>query len=129
MPIVYDPRVGSSLVGHLVGAITGSAITRGTSFLKDMLGQQVFDSGITIVDDPHRRRGLRSRAFDGEGLPTAVTKLIDAGRADRLAARFGQRAAAGVAADRPCGARHLRPAGRRHQQPAPRRRHRVRHRR
>jgi PmbA protein len=79
MPIVYDPRVGSSLVGHLVGAITGSAITRGTSFLKEMLGQQVFDSSITIVDDPHRLRGLRSRAFDGEGLPTAVTKLIDAG--------------------------------------------------
>jgi PmbA protein len=79
MPIVYDPRVGSSLVGHLVGAITGSAITRGTSFLKEMLGQQVFDSSITIVDDPHRLRGLRSRSFDGEGLPTAVTKLIDAG--------------------------------------------------
>lgn len=79
MPIVYDPRVGSSLVGHLVGAITGSAITRGTSFLKDLLGQQIFDSGITIVDDPHRLRGLRSRAFDGEGLPTAVTRLIDAG--------------------------------------------------
>jgi PmbA protein len=79
MPIVFDPRVGSSLVGHLVGAITGSAITRGTSFLKDMLGQPVFDSSITIVDDPHRLRGLRSRAFDGEGLPTAMTALIDKG--------------------------------------------------
>jgi PmbA protein len=79
MPIVFDPRVGSSLIGHLVGAITGSAITRGTSFLKDMLGQQVFDSGITIIDDPHRLRGLRSRAFDGEGLPTAMTALIDKG--------------------------------------------------
>jgi PmbA protein len=79
MPIVFDPRVGSSLIGHLVGAITGSAITRGTSFLKDMLGQQIFDSSITIIDDPHRRRGLRSRAFDGEGLPTATTALIDKG--------------------------------------------------
>jgi PmbA protein len=79
MPIVFDPRVGSSLIGHLVGAITGSAITRGTSFLKDALGTQVFDSSITIIDDPHRLRGLRSRGFDGEGLPTALTALIDKG--------------------------------------------------
>ena len=77
MPIVFDPRVGSSLIGHLVGAITGSAITRGTSFLKDALGTQIFDSGITIIDDPLRRRGLRSRCFDGEGLPVHVTRLID----------------------------------------------------
>jgi PmbA protein len=80
MPIVYDPRVGSSLIGHFVGAITGSAITRGTSFLKDMMGAGVFDSAISIIDDPRRLRGLRSRAFDGEGLPTSVTRLIDKGR-------------------------------------------------
>ena len=80
LPIVFDPRIGSSLIGHLVGAITGSAITRGTSFLKDALGTQVFDSHITVVDDPLRRRGLRSRSFDGEGLPVGVTRIIDAGR-------------------------------------------------
>ena len=77
--IVFDPRIGSSLIGHLIGAITGSAITRGTSFLKDALGTPIFDTGITIIDDPLRRRGLRSRSFDGEGLPVAVTHIIDKG--------------------------------------------------
>ncbi len=79
MPILFDPRIGSSLIGHLVGAITGSAITRGTSFLKDALGTQVFGSHITIIDDPLRPRGLRSRSFDGEGLPVARSALIDKG--------------------------------------------------
>ena len=79
LPIIFDPRVSSSLVGHLVGAITGSAITRGTSFLKDALGTQVFGAGITIIDDPLRPRGLRSRSFDGEGLPVARTALIEDG--------------------------------------------------
>jgi PmbA protein len=80
MPVVFDPRVGSSLVGHLLGAIAGSAIARRASFLLDKDGAQIFDSGVTITDDPLRRRGLRSRPFDGEGLPTAARKLVDAGR-------------------------------------------------
>jgi PmbA protein len=80
MPVVFDPRVGGSLIGHLLGAISGSAIARKTSFLLDRLGEPVFGPGITIVDDPHRIRGLRSRPFDGEGLPTAASRLIDAGR-------------------------------------------------
>lgn len=79
MPVIFDPRVGSSLVGHLVGAIAGSAIARRSSFLLDDLGAQLFDSGVTILDDPLRRRGLRSRPFDGEGLPTAERALIDKG--------------------------------------------------
>ena len=79
LPIVFDPRISGSLVGHLIGAITGSAITRGTSFLKDALGTAVFDSNITIIDDPLRPRGLRSRSFDGEGLPVARSALIDKG--------------------------------------------------
>ncbi|KPF68591.1 modulator protein [alpha proteobacterium AAP81b] len=79
LPIVFDRRVGGSLLGHLIGAITGSAITRGTSFLKDCLGERLFDSAITIIDDPTRRRGLRSRLFDGEGLPARPTTIIDAG--------------------------------------------------
>ena len=80
MPVVYDPRVGNSLLGHFVGAISGAAIARKTSFLLDALDTQIFDSAISIIDCPHRKRGLRSKAFDGEGLPTAKTKLIDQGR-------------------------------------------------
>ena len=76
MPILFDPRVGSSLLGHFAGAIIGSSIARRTSFLLDALDTQVFARGITIVDDPHRRRGLGSKPFDGEGLPTARRELI-----------------------------------------------------
>lgn len=79
MPVIFDPRVGSSLVGHLLGGISGAAIARKTSFLLDALGTQLFDSSISIVDDPHRKRGLGSRAFDGEGLPTARRKIIENG--------------------------------------------------
>ncbi|AHE56649.1 TldD/PmbA family protein [Sphingomonas sanxanigenens] len=79
MPVVFDPRVAPGMIGHLIGAITGSAVSRKTSFLLDALDTQVFDSAITIVDDPHRRRGLRSRAFDGEGLATGARSLIDRG--------------------------------------------------
>lgn len=79
MPVIFDPRVGSSLVGHLIGAISGSSIARKTSFLLDANGEQLFDSSVTIVDDPLRPRGLGSRAFDGEGLPTARRAIIDKG--------------------------------------------------
>ena len=79
MPVVFDPRVGGSLLGHLIGAISGSAITRGTSFLRDCLGQQIFAQGVSVLDDPHRMRGLRSRPFDGEGLPTAPSAIVDKG--------------------------------------------------
>jgi PmbA protein len=76
MPILFDPRVGASLLGHLSGAITGSAVARRTSFLLDNLGTQIFAKGITVRDDPHRLRGLRSKPFDGEGLPTTPRDLI-----------------------------------------------------
>lgn len=79
LPIVFDPRVGSSLLGHLVGAITGTAVARGTSFLLDQLEQRIFADGIRIVDDPHRVRGLRSRPFDGEGLPTNPIAIVEDG--------------------------------------------------
>ena len=80
MPVVFDPRVSSTMLGHFVGAIAGSSIARKTSFLQDAMGSAIFDSAINIIDCPHRKRGLRSMAFDGEGLPTAKTKLIDNGR-------------------------------------------------
>ena len=79
MPVVFDPRVGGSFVGHLLGGIGGASIARKTSFLLESLGAQLFDSSISIVDDPHRMRGLGSRAFDGEGLPTARRSIIENG--------------------------------------------------
>ena len=80
VPVVIDPRVGSSIVGHLLGAIAGPAIARGTSFLLGKEEQMLFDSGIVIRDEPHRPRGLRSRAFDGEGLPTAARDIVTGGK-------------------------------------------------
>jgi PmbA protein len=80
MPVLFDPRVGNSLLGHLIFAIGGPSITRRTSFLLDREGERVFPEGVTIRDDPHRRRGLRSRPFDGEGLPTQSADLVADGR-------------------------------------------------
>ncbi len=79
MSVIFDPRIGSSLVGHLIGGIGGASIARKTSYLLDSLGEQLFDSNISIIDDPHRMRGLSSRGFDGEGLPTSRHALIDKG--------------------------------------------------
>ena len=79
MPVIFDPRVGASLIGHFIGAISGPAITRQTSFLLGRLGEQVFASGIRIVDDPHRPFGLRSRPFDGEGLAVSPVDLVSDG--------------------------------------------------
>ena len=79
MPVVYAPRVANSLLGHLVGAISGPAIARGTSFLRDAWNEQVFADGITVMDDPRMKRGLKSRIFDGEGLEASPTTIIDDG--------------------------------------------------
>lgn len=77
--VVYAPRVSASLLGHLSGAISGSAIARGTSFLRDQMGQQIMSASITIEDDPLRPRGLRSAGFDGEGVVTEKLTPIDKG--------------------------------------------------
>jgi PmbA protein len=79
LPVIYDPRVSGGLVGHFVSAINGASVARGTSFLKDKMGARIFAPGIAIHDDPHRVRGSRSRAFDGEGTPTAARALIQDG--------------------------------------------------
>lgn len=79
MPVLFDKRAGGSLIGSLIGAISGGAITRKTSFLLDKRGAAIFDSTVSIIDDPHRTRGLRSRRFDGEGLPTTRWQVIDKG--------------------------------------------------
>lgn len=78
-PVIFDARVSSSLLGHLAGAIAGSAIARKTSFLRDKLGGQVFGSKVTIIDDPLRARGLRSRPFDAEGVTVTRQALVTAG--------------------------------------------------
>lgn len=78
-PVLFDPRVAGSLLGHFVGAITGSSVARKSSFLQDKLGQQIFAPGLRIIDDPLRPRGLRSRPFDSEGLAVSLTELIEDG--------------------------------------------------
>jgi PmbA protein len=80
MPVLFDWRVSASLLGHLLGAMSGQSIARRTSFLLDHEGGQIFAPGIVVREEPHRRRGLRSRAFDGEGLPTRAQAIVDDGR-------------------------------------------------
>ena len=79
IPVIFDPRVSNSMLGHFVGAISGTSVARGTSFLKDSLGKQIFAPGITIVDDPHRPRGLASKPFDGEGVANRRWLLAENG--------------------------------------------------
>jgi PmbA protein len=80
LPVVFHPDEAAGLIGHFAGAISGAAIARGVSFLKDRFGQSVFAPGINIVDDPHRMRGLRSKPFDGEGIANSRRSLIEDGR-------------------------------------------------
>jgi PmbA protein len=79
LPVVFDPRVSGGLLGHLAGAINGGSIARGTSFLKDKMGQQILPKGFTVIDDPHRQRGLRSKPCDGEGLANRRRAFIEDG--------------------------------------------------
>ena len=79
MPVLFDPRVATTLLGHFVAAISAAAIARQSSFLLGALDTQIFAPGVTIHDDPFRKRGLRSRAFDGEGLPVKAMDLVSDG--------------------------------------------------
>lgn len=76
VPVLFDRRVAGSLIGHLVSAINGSAVARKTSFLKDKLGARLFAPGVNVIDDPLRRRGLRSRPFDAEGVAARKMALV-----------------------------------------------------
>jgi len=80
LPVIYEARAARSLLGHLSSAINGAGVARGTSFLKDKMGAQLFAPGVTVSDDPHRMRGLRSAPFDDEGLPTQKRDVIEDGR-------------------------------------------------
>ncbi len=79
VPVIFDPRVAGSLVGHLVGAVNGASIARKTSFLKDRLGEKLFDNAVSIIDDPLRVRGLRSQNFDAEGVAVKRMAIVEDG--------------------------------------------------
>ena len=106
-PVVFAPRVAGGLVSSLAGAANGASVARGSSFLKDKMGEAVMAAGLTIIDDPQRAFGLRSRPFDGEGLPAERLELVadgvlqcwllDQRSARRLGLRSNGRAARGVA--------------------------------
>ena len=78
-PVIYDQRVSASISGHIASAINGSAIARGTSFLKDQLGEQITSAAITLTDDPLRPRGAGSSSFDGEGLARRQRVMVENG--------------------------------------------------
>ena len=79
VPVILDPRVGRGLVGNFTSAISGAAIARGTSFLKEKMGEAIFNESITITDEPHREQGLGSRPFDGEGCASSALTLVEKG--------------------------------------------------
>ena len=80
VPVIFDPRVSGSLLSLFIGGISGQAITRGTSFLKDKMNKDIFKNTINIIDDPHIKRGARSLTFDGEGVATKKLNLVENGK-------------------------------------------------
>lgn len=78
-PVLFHNRVSGGLVGHIMGAINGAAVARGSSWLSDRMDQQIIPAAFTLTDDPHRARGAASRPFDGEGMAIAPRVLIENG--------------------------------------------------
>ncbi len=78
-PVLFDERISTSLIGHLLGAANGAAVARGATWLRDKLGQQVLPDGLSIFEDPHRPRVAGSRPYDGEGLATQRRAIVDSG--------------------------------------------------
>jgi len=78
-PVLFDERISSSLIGHLLGAANGASVARGQSFLRDKLGEQVLPRGLSLIEDPLRPRIGSSRPFDAEGLPTARRAIVEDG--------------------------------------------------
>lgn len=77
--VIFDKRISDDIIGYVASAASGTAIARGTSFLKDSLCKQIFNKDINIVDDPKMLRGLGSRPFDGEGLKTNKKDIVQNG--------------------------------------------------
>lgn len=78
-PVIFDNRMAGQIVSPAIGAISGPSIARGTSFLKDLMGQRVFAEGVTLIDDPFRPRGVGSTPFDDEGVAVQKRALFDDG--------------------------------------------------
>ena len=78
-PVLFDERIASSLIGHLLQAVNGASVARGSSWLRDALGTQVLPETLSVIEDPHRPRISGSRPFDGEGLPTARRMIVQNG--------------------------------------------------
>ena len=77
--MLFDERIASSLVGHILMAVNGASIVRGTSWARDKMGQQILPKGMSLTENPHRPRISGSRPFDGEGLPTKPRAIIEDG--------------------------------------------------
>ena len=75
-PVLFDERVAASLVGHLISAVNGSAIARGSSWLRDKMGEQILPANLDLIEEPLRARSLSGRPFDAEGLPTRRRRII-----------------------------------------------------
>ena len=78
-PVLYDERISSGLIGHLLQASNGASIARGSSWLRDRLGEQILPRGITLTEDPHRPRIRGSKPFDAEGLATHPRNIVENG--------------------------------------------------
>ena len=79
IPIIFDKRIAKGILNTFASAISSSAISRGTSFLKDKISQKIFSNSINIIDKPDILKGLGSRTFDSEGVMTNTLKLVDQG--------------------------------------------------
>ena len=79
IPIIFDKRIAKGILSTFAGAISSSAISRGTSFLKDMIGQKIFSDSINIFDKPDIIKGLGSQSFDSEGVKTETLRLVEQG--------------------------------------------------
>lgn len=78
-PVIYHERIASGLIGHLLSATNGTAIVRGASWARDLLGEQVLPAGLNLTEDPLRPRIGGSRPFDAEGLPTQLRDMVSDG--------------------------------------------------
>ena len=75
-PVVYEPRMASGLVGAILGAANGASVARGSSFLREKMGERILPAGFDVIDDPLKPRGMGSRPFDGDGLPGAAKRVV-----------------------------------------------------